>query len=180
MHWTVWAMAVMSALAAMPAMALGMVRTSGLEEAPAGFPLEGTWTLAAAEILAADGSRVVDPAYGADAKGLLLVDREGRYSLQIFRPDRPKFASGDKKNGTAEEYREAVLGMSTHAGRIRVDAEARTLTFEIELAAYPNWEGTTQVRQYELDAGRLSWRVPASAGAGRTAISVWVRTPINP
>jgi hypothetical protein len=168
MNWLSWGLAGVS---------LAIVGTDRAVPRDAGSPLYGTWTLAAAEVLAADGTRVVDPAYGAAAKGILIVDRDGRYSLQIFRPDRPKFASGDKKSGTADEYRSAMLGMSTHAGRIRVDAGRRTLAFEIEISAYPNWEGTTQIREYELDSGRLSYRVPASAGAGTTAISVWVRSP---
>src|SRR3954468_24139796 len=90
------------------------------EDQPAGL-LAGTWTLKAAEIVRPDGSRATDPAYGAKATGLLMIDKEGAYSLQIFRPDRPKFASGDKRTGTPQEYETTVMGMSTHFGRIFVD-----------------------------------------------------------
>jgi hypothetical protein len=138
-------------------------------------PLAGTWILRAAEILRPDGSRVTDPAYGPDAKGVLIVDGDGQYSLQIFRPDRPKFASGDKKRGTQQEYEAAVLGLSTHVGHIVVDEANQTLQFKIDYAAFPNWEHTTQTRQYKLSGNELSYQVPASAGAGTIAVSVWQR-----
>ena len=65
--------------------------------------LSGTWTLKAAQVILPDGKRVTDPAYGDSAKGILMIDSDGQYSLQIFRPDRPKFSSGDKKRGTPDE-----------------------------------------------------------------------------
>jgi len=138
-------------------------------------PLAGTWTLVAAEVMRPDGTRATDPAYGADAKGVLMVDDEGQYSLQIFRPDRPRFASGDKKKGTAQEYESALLGISTHIGHIVVDTAHQTLQFKIDYAAYPNWEHTTQIRQYKLAGNTLSYQVPATAGGGTIAISVWRR-----
>lgn len=139
------------------------------------FLLAGTWELEAAEVLHPDGTRVTDTSYGANAKGLLMVDEEGRYSLQIFRPDRPRFASGDKKRGTPQEYEVALLGISTHIGHIFVDTAQQTLQFTIDYAAYPNWEHTTQVRQYKLVGDKLFYQVPATAGAGTVAISAWRR-----
>jgi hypothetical protein len=105
-----------------------------------------------------------------------MVDRAGRYALQIFRPGRPQFASGDKTNGTAEEYREAALGSSTHFGRARIDTDAGKLVFDVEAASFPNWEGKRQVRDYTYKDGVLTYAVPASAsGNGTTAYSVWRR-----
>lgn len=138
-------------------------------------PLAGTWILRAAEVIRPDGTRATDPAYGPDAKGVLMVDHDGQYSLQIFHPDRPKFASGDKRRGTPQEYEAAVLGISTHVGHIIVNATQQTLQFQIDYAAYPNWEHTTQTRQFKLSGDELSYQVPASAGAGTIAVSVWRR-----
>src|SRR6476659_9807786 len=81
-----------------------------------GTNLKGTWVMAAAYEILADGTRTTN--YGEHPRGLLMIDAQGRYSLQIFRVNRPKFASGDKTRGTADEYREAVLGSSTHTGRV--------------------------------------------------------------
>ena len=100
-------------------------------------PLSGTWALKAAQVILPDGRHVTDPAYGDSAKGILMIDADGQYSLQIFRPDRPTFSSGDKKHGTADEYASALLGMSTHIGHVQVDSAHGLLSFKIDYVKYP-------------------------------------------
>lgn len=141
-------------------------------DALAAFPLAGSWTLVAADQLRADGSRVRD--YGEAPHGMLLIDNQGRYSLQIYQSERPAFASGDKKTGTAAEYQAASLGSSTHFGTIAIDTSKNTLAFHIESAAFKNWEGSVQQRRYELNGDELSYRVPPRAD-GSIPISVWRR-----
>jgi hypothetical protein len=139
---------------------------------PSAAPLVGTWSLVAADVLHADGTRTRD--YGAAPKGLLEIDTDGRYSLQIFNSERPRFVGNDKLAGTEGEYRSAVLGSSTHYGTINLDTAHGTLTFNIEAASFPNWEGAAQTRHYELKGDELSYRVPARPD-GNTPISVWRR-----
>lgn len=150
----------------------GLLAMTQSPATPATAPLAGTWTLVAADVVHPDGSRGRD--YGAAPKGLLLIDDEGHYSLQIFKSERPRFESGDKLAGTEAEYKAAVLGASTHFGTIRVDPAASTLTFEIDAASYPNWEGAAQTRRYELNGDELSYRVPPRPN-GDVPISVWRR-----
>jgi Lipocalin-like domain len=136
--------------------------------------LDGTWVMVSAYEILADGRRTTN--YGEHPQGLLMVDKSGRYSLQIFRPGRPHFASNLKANGTAGEYREAALGSSTHTGRISIDPTSHELTFQIESSSYPNWENTRQVRSYSFKDGILTYSVPANAsGNGTVAYSVWQR-----
>lgn len=134
--------------------------------------LAGTWTLVAADVQHPDGSRGRD--YGAAPKGLLVIDTKGNYSLQIFKSERPKFASGDKSAGTPAEYKAAVMGSSTHTGTISIDPADGTLTFHIHNASFPNWEGEQQKRNYELKGGELSYRVTPRPN-GDIPISVWQR-----
>lgn len=134
--------------------------------------LAGTWTLVAADVQHPDGTIGRD--FGADPKGLLLIDVHGNYSLQIFRSERPRFASDDKATGTPDEFREAVLGSSTHYGTLTVDPANHKLAFHIINASYPNWAGQTQTRRYQLKDGELSYRVPPRAN-GDIPISVWRR-----
>ena len=122
-------------------------------------PLVGTWTLTAADVIKADGTRVED--YGPQPRGLAVFTADGRCMVSIFRANRLKFASNDKRRGTPEEYKDASLGMSAHFGTYVVDAEKGTITFQITSASFPNWDGTTQVRQFTLIGDDLSWRVPA-------------------
>jgi hypothetical protein len=136
--------------------------------------LVGTWVLTAADDLRPDGTRA--PAYGVDPQGRLTLDASGRYSVQIFRRGRLTFATGDKRRGSAEEYRDASLGMSSHFGRYVVDPARGTIAFHIDAASFPNWEGAVQTRPFELKGDELSWRVPA-APDGTGPISVWRRAP---
>jgi hypothetical protein len=139
----------------------------------AGAVLTGTWTLVAADVIRADGKQEHD--YGAAPSGIMMIDREGRYSLQIYKAERPRFAAGDKAAGTDAEFKAAVLGSSTHFGSLSLDQAAGTLTFKIDAASYPNWEGgTLQIRRYELKGDELSYRVPARPN-GDVPISIWQR-----
>lgn len=141
--------------------------------------LAGTWIMTAAYEVTADGKRTTN--YGEHPKGMLMIDAQGRYSLQIFRPDRAKFAAGVKAQGTLEELRAAVVGSSTHIGHVEVKPAQKQLVFRIEASSYPNWEGTEQVRDYTFKDGTLTYAVPASAsGNGTIAYSVWQRASISP
>lgn len=169
------------------ALALSAGLTAGANAEPPRVPqahtieaeaLVGTWTLTAADDLLPDGTRV--PAYGTSPRGLLLLAADGRYAVQIYRAERPRFASGDKRRGTLAEHEAASLGMSAHFGRYRLDATQGVLVFEIEAASFPNWEGSQQKRPFTLADDELSWRVPA-APDGKTPISVWRRVrPVRP
>lgn len=136
--------------------------------------LKGVWVMESAYEIHADGSRTTN--YGEHPKGLFNVDGAGRYNLQIFRPDRPAFASGDKARGTPEEYRAALVGISTHIGKVTIDRARHQLIFAVDAASFPNWEGKRQIRDYSYKGGLLTYAVPASAsGNGTTAYSVWRR-----
>jgi len=151
----------------------GMVLARAVPAAHAAVhELAGTWTLVAADVQRPDGS--IERDYGAAPKGRLFIDAQGRYALQIFKAERPRFASADKAAGTVDEFRAAVLGSSTHYGTVAL--EGGQLVFRIEAASFPNWEGTVQRRTFELHGDELRYRVPARPDGG-IPISVWRRMP---
>jgi hypothetical protein len=119
----------------------------------------GTWVLAAADKLLPDGTRTTD--YGDSPHGLVIFTPDGYYSVQIYRGGRAKFSSADKYKVTAEEYKDASVGMSVHFGRYKFDPEKKTITFLIDSASVPNLDGTSQVRAFELKGDELSWKVAA-------------------
>jgi len=152
--------------------ALASAMTAAAAPAPDALPLAGTWIMELAYEVLADGSRVTN--YGPHPDGLMMIDSTGRYSIQIYRRDRPNFKSGIKSQGEPNEYRTAVLGSSTHFGRVSADVARRQLVFEVEGASFPNWQGQRQVRNYSYRDGVLTYAVPASAsGIGTVAWSVW-------
>ena len=161
------------------ALALALAAATAVGAAPSvdnGVPasLQGTWRMEAAYERRADGS--VTHNYGLHPQGLMMVDAAGRYSIQIFRPDRAPFRSGDKATGELAEYRDAALGSSTHFGTVRIDPARHQLVFTVEAASFSNWNGRTQLRDFTYRDGLLSYAVPASAsGSGTVSFSIWRR-----
>jgi hypothetical protein len=135
-------------------------------------PLVGTWTLTAADKILPDGKQVPD--YGTDPHGIAIFTADGRYTVEIFRADRVKFASGDSANGTLDEYKSALLTMSCHFGRYTIDLANGTITFVIDSSSFPNLAGTTQVRNFTLHGDQISWRVPPRPD-GSIPISIFKR-----
>lgn len=126
--------------------------------------LVGTWTLVSVDNVLADGRRV-EP-YGPNPVGMLTLDAGGRYSVLIFRPDRARFLSNDKSRGTPEENQATVQGTNSHFGRYAVDGEKGVLTFKIDHASFPNWEGTEQQRSFELKDSVLRYTIRTTTTGG--------------
>jgi hypothetical protein len=136
--------------------------------------LIGTWTLVLVDNVMPDGSRI--HLYGDAPQGILTFDAQGRYTLQILRTGRPKFAANDKSKGTPEEYAAAVQGSNAHWGRYAVDDADGTVTFYIDHASFPNWEGTQQKRKFTITGDRLKYTVPApTTGAKAVGEVEWQR-----
>ncbi len=149
-----------------------VVAASERDKTNAVVPIEGTWELAFADVQHPDGTRTHD--YGDAPKGMLQIDHGGHYSLFIFDSSRPRFAAKDKSAGTPNEFRAAVLGTSSHFGTVEIDTTKNTLTFHIEGATFPNWEGTTQVRSYVLSGDMLTYKVPPRPN-GDIPLTGWKR-----
>jgi hypothetical protein len=148
-RWVMTRVACLSLLAAL----LGVSVSASAKEPS----LVGTWVLTGADKLLPDGQRVPD--YGPNPHGLVIFTADGFYSVQIYRTERIKFASGDKFNGTLDEYKDASLSTSVHFGRYSVDAAKHTITFKVDRSSNPNQDDTTAVRPYELKDDELSWKV---------------------
>jgi hypothetical protein len=134
----------------------------------------GTYSLILVDNLSSDGNKV--HLYGEHPHGILIMDDQGNYSLQIVSEGRPKFVSGDKSKGTDEENKLAIQGCNAHFGTYTVDAEKHTITFSIHHASFPNWEGAKQVRPFEFDGKIFKYSVPAPTTGGRVSGEVvWQR-----
>jgi hypothetical protein len=136
--------------------------------------LAGTWSLLVVDNILPDGSSV--HLYGTNPSGLLMFDDKGSYTLQIMSGDRIKFSGNDKASGTADEYRTDFTGINTHFGKYEVNQDDHTITFKIEHASYPNWEGVVQKRSFTITNGELKYTVPAptsGANAGATGVVIW-------
>lgn len=104
--------------------------------------------------------------FGKDFFGMLMYDSEGYMSVFLMRNGRPKFLSGDLLRGTPEEIKAAFEGFDAYCGSYEVDTESRTVTHHIEGCRFPNWEGTDQVRYYEISEDQLRIKAPPIKGGG--------------
>jgi hypothetical protein len=105
-------------------------------------------------------------------KGLFIFLPNGRYALQLYAPDLPKFAAGNRMAGTAEENKAVVQGALTHFGTYKLDEEAGTVTVLPEASSFPNWTGKEQPpRKITIAGDQLTLVNPApSAGAASSEL----------
>jgi len=134
--------------------------------------LAGTWSLVSATTTDASGKKT--PTFGDNPRGELILTADGRYVIVITRADLPKFAANSRDKGTTDENKAVVQGSIAHFGKIVVNEADKTLTFQVENATYPNWNGMSQKRSFTVSGEELKYHVPA-ASAGGTADVVWKR-----
>ena len=132
--------------------------------------LVGAWTLVSSTI--EQGGNKIQP-FGADPKGALIFDANGRYVAMIARAGLPKIASNSTLTATAEEYKTLGSGTIAHFGSYVVDE--KTITFRIETATFPNWNGTEQKRTFTLAGDELRYIGVSAVAGGASATLVWRR-----
>lgn len=132
----------------------------------------GTWSLVAVENINPDGSKTLP--YGESPVGLLVFTKKGEYAIQILKAVRPKVSANDKNKATPGENAALVQGNNSHFGTYTADMTNHTITFTVQHAFYPNWEGTIQVRSYTLENNTVSYIVTHTTNGGSvTAKVVW-------
>ncbi len=95
--------------------------------------LVGTWKLLSNE-RHSDG--LVTYPYGENSYGFLVYDAHGNMAVQLTRPDRAPFVSGDVQgtrdvSATDEELRTAYTSYVAYFGRYEVDDEKKTVTHHV-------------------------------------------------
>ena len=122
----------------------------------------GTWTIVSAE------------AFGPNPKGLLTFDANGRYSLMLMRPDLPKYASNNRLQGAAEEYKTIGSGSISYYGTYSISGS--DLILRVEYSSFPNWNGTEQKRtSFSITGDELKYTNTAPSVGGPAAALVWRR-----
>jgi hypothetical protein len=128
--------------------------------------LVGTWTLVSV-VTERDGRK--SDTYGPNAKGLLLFDATGRYSIIFIAANLPKIVSDNRSAGTADENKAVIAGSFAHFGTYVVDEADKSFTFQVDRATFPNWEGKHTKRSFVITGDELQFTDPhASAGGVAT------------
>ena len=126
--------------------------------------LIGAWRYVSVDTVRPDGSRT--PMYGPNPQGIAIFDASGRYAIVNARSGLSKFASGNRMQGSPEEYETVVHGSIAHFGKFTVNKTDKTITFHIETSTFPNWNGVEQRRPFILTGDELKWTTPAASGGG--------------
>jgi len=133
--------------------------------------LVGTWAYVSSTATMPDGS----PLWGTDPKGLMILTADGRFSWQLFRSDRPKFASKNRMQGTPEENAADLRGSLAYFGTYTVDEPEKTITTIVEGSTFPNSEGETLKRVVtRITTDTLVYENPATT-RGERVEAVWRR-----
>ena len=106
----------------------------------------GTWKLTAQQFEFADNGEPMD-IFGPAPRGRLIMTADGDFMTLITAADRAVLA------GDAAQLFSTMLAYS---GKFRIDRD--TLVISCDLAWFPDWVGTEQVRFFSLDGDTLSLR----------------------
>jgi hypothetical protein len=132
----------------------------------------GTWTLVSS-VTEKDGTK--SDQFGPGAKGMLVLDPAGHFMLTIIGPDLPKFASNNRAAGTPDENKAVVSKSVALIGDYSVSTSEKTLSFKVESATFPNWNGTEQKRLLSvLTRDEMKYITP-TASSGGVATVTWRR-----
>jgi hypothetical protein len=137
---------------------------SGAQERPLKEQILGTWQFVSG-----------DPLWGPNPKGLMTFTENGWFTWQVFRSDRPKFASNDRRRPTPEESLAATEGALAYFGTFTVDESARIIITRVLASTFPNSENEEQKRLVtNISFDELAYTNPSNT-SGNAVAAVWKR-----
>jgi hypothetical protein len=115
--------------------------------------------------------------FGANVMGSLMLNPNGRFALQIIGANRPKFAATNRREGTAQENAAAIYMTESYFGTFSIDAADHSVTYHIERAIFPNWDGTDRKFSIVVNGDILQLSGPPTPSAKGSYIprQVWKR-----
>lgn len=141
--------------------ASGLLLNSGNSFAQSADKLVGTWSDVSNLNIAKDGSQ--SEIFGANPSGLVMFQPNGRFMVIYTRADLPKFASGNRMQGTPEENKVIVQGTFAMFGTYSIDGKA--LTLHVAGGTWPSWTGTTQTAEVSFRTDdEMTYAIPNTIG----------------
>jgi hypothetical protein len=167
-----------TALLVLLLLAPGQVSRSDQPAAPGSKSLAallvGHWSLVSFEVVSGE---LTEYPFGPDAVGEIRYDPAGHMAVQIMKTGRKPFAASDHAGGTAAEVSAAFGGYVAYYGSYSVDERAGVITHHVSGSMFPNWTGSEQRRQIEIDGDRLILSTPPIQFLGRQRVQrfTWKR-----
>jgi beta-alanine degradation protein BauB len=115
--------------------------------------LVGTWRLVSAEDVHPDGSAQPFPEYGPRPVGYLMYDSTGHMCVTLANPSPPHWA--DPAKPTDAERVLTHKAMEAYCGTYEVREKEGQVIHRPELAEWPHYIGSDQVRNFRFEGDRL-------------------------
>ena len=97
-----------------------------------------------------------------------MFDAADHFSINLMRPGRPKFARRDFP--VAGESNAALEGIITMFGDYKVNESEHSISLLIIGGSFPAWDNTNQKRFIAINGDELTYKNPAPATGGGTAV----------
>jgi len=133
----------------------------------------GSWNLISG-YLDNHGQRI--DVLGPHPSGMVIFTEDLRFMVIVHNPDIPKFASGDRSNGTPEEYKTAVTNSLGAYGTYTIDENGDFLEQHVLGSTFQNMNGTSRGRNElteKVDGNRMIESLKIADGI--TVNIVWQR-----
>jgi Lipocalin-like domain len=95
---------------------------------------------------------------GSHPGGMIIFTEDLQFIVVINNPDIPKFVSGDRSNGTPEEYKTAVTNSLGVYGTYTIDQNGDFLVEHVLGSTFQNMNGTSRGRNElteKVDGNRM-------------------------
>ena len=124
----------------------------------------GTWTLVSSINTAKDGKVTNGVSFGPNPAGRFVFTRNGQYVSVNVNPNLPKFASGNRMQGTAEEYKAVVHGSIASFGTYSVSPDGKVLALKQEGGTWALRNGKEEKRPLALSGDEMKYTTAATVG----------------
>lgn len=124
----------------------------------------GIWKLVSSVNTAKDGTVTKGISFGPNPAGRIAFTSSGHYVSVNTNPNLPKFASGNRAQGTAEENKAVVKGSIASFGTYSVSADGKMLTVKQEGGTWALRNGMEEKRALTLSGDDLKYTTAATVG----------------
>jgi len=124
----------------------------------------GIWKLVSSVNTAKDGTITKGISFGPNPAGRVVFTGSGHYVSVNTNPNLPKFASGNRAQGTAEENKAVVKGSIASFGTYSVSADGKILAMKQEGGTWALRNGMEEKRSLTLSGDDLKYTTAATVG----------------
>jgi Lipocalin-like domain len=128
--------------------------------------LVGRWRLTSYVAQTDDGSLIYP--LGPKPQGSLMYTAEGWMATQLCATDRTELPTDDLRGGSQSDRAAAFSSYFAYCGTYEVRGD--TVVHSVAMSLVPNWVGTSQMRDFEVNDDELLLRTPPIEVEGRLLV----------